>query len=68
MYYIIIVFLNFKACHFHFSQVMEGNKSDEIIWSKIFHDTVWVQDVTQNVYFEIIKNGFIFRMIKYKLK
>ena len=47
---------------------MEGNKSDEIIWSKIFHDTVWVQDVTQNVYFEIIKNGFIFRMIKYKLK
>lgn len=38
---------------------MEGNKSEEIIWSKIFHDTVWVQDVTQKVYFEIIKNIII---------
>ena len=47
---------------------MEGNKSDEIIWSKIFLDTVWVQDVTQKIYFEIIKNDFIFMMIKYKLK
>ena len=47
---------------------MEGNKSDEIIWSKIFLDTVWVQDVTQKMYFEIIKNDFIFMMIKYKLK
>ena len=47
---------------------MEGNKSDEIIWSKIFLDTVWVQDVTKKMYFEIIKNDFIFMMIKYKLK
>ena len=47
---------------------MEGNKSDEIIWSKIFLDTVWVQDVTKKMYFEVIKNDFIFMMIKYKLK
>ena len=47
---------------------MEGNKSDEIIWSKIFIDTVWVQDVTKKMYFEVIKNDFIFMMIKYKLK
>ena len=47
---------------------MEGNKSDEIIWSKIFLDIVWVQDVTKKMYFEVIKNDFIFMMIKYKLK